>query len=436
MPARAIRRVLIILGYLAIAGQVLLVAARPTHYQWDFRAYYFGADVALAGANPYDPSLLGKTMAESGLTDGKVFPFVYPPHAILEFAPLTLVPFMVAYYIYLAIKIIAICVVLVVGASWLDGWWRTSWPLLVSLMFGGAIGMDLRDGNLGLLESALVLLAIVALTRGRPGIFGGLVAVASSWKLALLPIISLGFAGRSRSALRGVVVPLSVIAAVLVLDRVLRPDLWNGFRETSSGLLQDIQRGPLRGELNSSLLRLLGDVSDLALGRIEPVIVISTYFAITLMIAMVTILTIARRRNVPLLPVCVYGLLAYGLVVPRLIPYSLVLLIAPTVYVLNKCIRPWGGAAVAAFSSIPFFYLGRLAGTPDEVPTRSFFLLPLEYVSWLTIAICWVAITYTFVRKQATFEKLTNRAGPEDVDQHPQDGPSSQDCANSNFGIT
>jgi alpha-1,2-mannosyltransferase len=397
-----LRRVVIAVGCLALASQATLVALRPTHYQWDFRSYYFGAKLALAARDPYDVGLMAKTMAENGLNDGKVFPFIYPPHALLEFAPLALVPFTVAYYVYLAIEIIALCIILVVGASWLDGWWRAAWPLLVSLMFGGTDGM--RDGNLGLVEAALVMLAIVALTRGRPGSFGGLVAVASSWKLALVPVCSLALAGRSRSALRGVVIPLSAIATLLLADRLLRPDLWIKFRETTAGhLVEDVLHGR-RGHLNSSSLRLLSDVSRIALGDVTPVIVVGTYVVLTLVVAAITIVIVVRRPQVPLLPVCLYGLLAYGLVVPRLVPYSLVLLIAPAVYVLSKCMRTWSGVTVAVFSCIPFFYLGRLAGRPDDAPVSSFLLLPVEYADWLTLTICWIVMTHALIRKPFIFE--------------------------------
>jgi Glycosyltransferase family 87 len=136
------------------------VALRPTHYRWDFRAYYFGADLAMGGADPYDLQVLGRAMADGGITDGKVMPFIYPPHALLESAPLTLVPFTAAYYLYLFAKIIALIIVVVLGSSWLDGMWRSCWPLLVALMFSSEVGGDLRSGNVGLLESALVLVAV------------------------------------------------------------------------------------------------------------------------------------------------------------------------------------------------------------------------------------------------------------------------------------
>jgi hypothetical protein len=412
-----IRRVLVTIGYLAITAQVLLVASRPTHYQWDFRAYYYGAYLALAGADPYNLDHLGKAMAEDGLMDGHVVPFIYPPHALLEFAPLTLVSFTAAFYIYLAVKIIALIVVLAVGASWLDGWWRSSWPLLASIMFSGALGGDLRSGNVGMVEAALVLLAIVALTRKRFGVFGGLITAASSWKLVLIPIDVLAVASRSRSALRGVIPPALVIGTLVLLDRLLRPDLWNNFRETSAGLVQDIQGGSLRGNLNASLLRLLADVSDLAFGRIQPVQVISAYVAISLMVITITIVAIARRPNVTILPICMYALLAYGLIVPRLAPYSLVLLLAPVVYVLNKCMRLWGAAAIAGFACVPFFYVGRLFGRPDNVPPTSFFILPLEYANFVIIAICWIVMTDAFIHKRARFEDATNSAGHSDVQQ-------------------
>ena len=411
MTIKIIRRALSGVGYIAIAAQVILVALRPTHYQWDFRAYYFAADLALAGADPYNPHILGKAIEEAGLTDGKVMPFIYPPHALLEFAPLTLVSFTAAYYIYLAVKIIALLVVVVAGASWLDGWWRSAWPLLVALMFGGAVGADLRSGNLGLLESALVLLAIVALTRRRPGIFGGLVTAACSWKLALVPIVPLAFASRSRSGLRGVTVPVLIIGTLVMLDRLLRPDLWSKFRNTSSGLFQDLQLGSLRGYLNSSSLRMLSDVSYLIFGRVEPIFIISIYGSVAVLVAIIIIFVIVRRPNVPILPICIYGLLAYGLIVPRLTPYSFVLLLAPTVYVLNKCMRPWSAVALAAFSCVPFFYLGRLTGRSDQEAATSLFLLPLEYFNLMTVGICWAVMTYVLVRKSSNFEDLTDVPG-------------------------
>jgi hypothetical protein len=403
-----IRRILSATGYLALAVQVLLVALRVHHYQWDFRAYYFAADLAMAGSDPYNPHALGQAIEAAGLTDGKVMPFIYPPHMLLEFAPFTLVPFPAAYYVYLAVKVIALVVVVAVGASWLDGWWRASWPLLVVLMFTGAVGADLRAGNLGLLESAFVLLAIVELTRRRPGVFGALVAAASSWKLALVPIAPLAFAVRSRSAIRGVFIPVATIGSLLMLDRLVRPDLWDKFGGTSSGLFEDLQMGSLRGYLNSSSLRMISDVSYLTFGRLEPIFVMSIYAVASMAVLGVTVLTAYRKPHAPILPVCLYGLLAYGLIVPRLTSYSFVLLLVPSVYAMSKCMRPSIGIAAAAFSCVPFFYIGRLIGRSDQEPASTFFLLLLEYSNLLVIGVCWIAMTYVFIRKRSVFEDLIN----------------------------
>jgi hypothetical protein len=155
--------------------------------------------------------------------------------------------------------------------------------------------------------------------------------VASSWKLALVPVVSLAFGARSRWGLRGLMIPVLVIGTVLGLDRLLRPDLWSRFRETSAGLLQDVQQGSLRGFLNSSSMRLLADVSELTFGRYEPRLVLTAYLTIAAAVVVTTIITVARRPGVTVLPVSVYRLL--GLVVPRFAAYSFVLLVAP------KCLR-------------------------------------------------------------------------------------------------
>ncbi len=162
-----VHKAVYILGVLGLAVQYVIVLARPAKYQWDFRTYFYAAQLLIEGRDPYDLGALMRLSAAYGVHDSNVHPFIYPVHALLWFLPLSELGYHAAYYSYLALKLGVIIAFLVIVRTWIkDRWWRALTPLLALLFFGGAIPSDLRTGNVALFEATLVLTGFVLLQRG------------------------------------------------------------------------------------------------------------------------------------------------------------------------------------------------------------------------------------------------------------------------------
>ena len=381
-----------LLGYAAIAVQTALVAFRPHHFQPDLRSYYFATVVARHGGDPYDLKAVSVAIAQAGFTDGQAYPFLYPPHTLLLFLPLTFLPFVVVYYLYLTTKIAAIGFLVITGRSLVNPRWRLYWPLFFAVVFNGAVLTDLRSGNVALFEAALVLMAFVALVKGRTTAFGIFITLASIWKVVLLPLAGLGTLVRSRRrAVVGVLLAPGLIALMLVLGRVLRPDLWEGFRQASGGtgssLLSDQSTTSFRGSWNASVLRFISDFSYLAGGRPLPYVALGSYAVVSLAVVVVTVVVVWRNRDADPMALFAFCALAYGLAVPRLNTYSYILLIVPMAYLLSRVLRPTIGVTLAVLACLPFRYLPRIFLGGDA--PNSLALLPFQYSTLFVVAGCW-----------------------------------------------
>lgn len=390
-----IQRAVYVAGVGGLLAQFVVVLARPAKYQWDFRAYFFGSRLFLAGHDAYDYSALAR-VAGAELRDDNLLPFIYPPHALLWFLPFALTTFSVAYYLFAATKLVALVTLLVLSARSIPSpWWRAFVPMLALLMFGGAVPADLRTGNIALFETVLLLLAAGVLVRRRIGSFGPLVVLASSWKLVLLPFTLVPLLLlRPRPWLR-VVVSLAALPLVVFGWWVIDPAMVSSFLRAGKGLTSGIGDGADRGMVNGSVARVLADISHLVFGRTEFGVVVIGY----LLLSSAVILLSARAWRLQCmredrLRSISYLILVYGLVVPRMPLYSYVLMLVPCIYVLSTARRGSLAVAVAALGCIPFPYILRdvLQLDPKGPPT-SVLLLPIEYAGLVVVSICWLLVT-------------------------------------------
>lgn len=400
------RRVLAAVGYLVLVAQVLLVAVRPDRYQWDFRSFYVGAHMALRGQDPYVPTALYAEIARTGFTDDNVLPFIYPPHALAGFVPLTVLPPVVALYVHLLVKVGCLGWIVVVGRRWVVApWWRAALPLLTAVMFGGAVAADLRSGNVAILETALVLGSLEVLrVRRRATWSGPLLAAASFWKLALAPLVLLPLVLHVRSRVLGVVSGLVPLALLVAVDRIVRPDLWDSFLRASSVVTSGLEPGSVRGYLNASSFRLLADVSVLVFGTLSTtfVTVVGGVLVVTV-VGTTAAVCLQCRRRAPVLDLAVLGVLGYALCVPRLTSYSYTLVVVPCVLVMATRARPVLARVLVTLSCVPFFYLGRLAGRSDGA-APSWLFLPADYANLMVVAMCWALLACSVWRTSSSRE--------------------------------
>lgn len=390
------------IGCVGLAVQMALVLARPGHFQWDFRAYFYAVQLWRGGGNPYDYAALADLQAATGSLDANYLPFLYPPHALLWFLPVGFTPFVVAYYLYAFLKIAAIVGFLVLAARWVcPGWWRALTPLFACLLFGGAIPADLRNGNVALFEAILLFAGFALLLRDRQLRFAALTTLAASWKVVLAPLTlaTLFLSGPPRPWRRALAT-VAILPAVMVAGWLLAPELSRNFVTASELLANGWGPGGERGALNTSALRLLTDVSYLGFGGLR------WWFigpAFALVAAGVLVLSFrAWRRYLAggdRVAIVALLVLTWGLLVPRLTPYSYALMVIPCLIALQSARPRWLTVVVPVVGCIPFALVRRkVFGADPLAPAESFLLLPLEYANYLVLLAFWLMLTVPAAR--------------------------------------
>ncbi|HZU14487.1 MAG TPA: glycosyltransferase 87 family protein [Chloroflexota bacterium] len=204
-------------GHLAGAGSGDLLNIRTT----DFAQYYAAASMILHGhiGALYNLSATWHLQRQiAGPTHGvfAVIPYLYPPYFALALVPLALLPYGLAYLIWLACNclMLSLAMFFLEGAADLGRRGTIAFRLLAlaSLPILLALGL----GQVSLLLLVLCTLALVALRRGYDRAAGGLLAVASLKPAYLLPVLLVLLLTRRRRALEGYLAGVAVlIAAVL-----------------------------------------------------------------------------------------------------------------------------------------------------------------------------------------------------------------------------
>ena len=304
--------------------------------QLDFQVFYASAVAWGRGLNPYVPGVPGRILPVPDY-----MPFIYPPDTLPLFRAFTLLPLGAARAVFLVLQ-------LVLAASLFRQWSRVflepgdranPWFAAFCLFgLGSTFLMDLRAGNISLLEQALLWTGLAAYLRGQTGAFCGwlLAAAAFKWTLLGFSVLLLVDGPAARRQPRWFILVWAVMAVRMALDYVASPALFGGYVHALalfSGVPDTRTGNPSTLEFLRDLVRYnLGDgaIHDL------PWLLPASYLAA---VAGVGIFSWrawrtlrarpdgdASRRGVLL--VCL-AVLAYGLAVPRLKDYSYILLLVP-----------------------------------------------------------------------------------------------------------
>ena len=321
---------------------------------WDFDTFYYAATALRRGLNPYDASVM--TAMAGGIEQ---FPYLYPASTLWLFVPFTLLSLGAATLAWFGLK-------LGLAAALMTTWKRTflrgaTWlPLLAVALFGfnGALLMDLRSGNVSILEELLLWLALGHYIEGRRWHFALLIGVASVFKL--LPILFLGLLlvpGKERSPRAGpALAGLALFGAVVLL-----PPMWSMHWV-----------GGLAG--SGSVQRPMGEINPCALGMLDtlfyrpesgqgaPALALGLWVAYCVAVLWVSRPALRRgwESREPLQWVVVATTL-YTLLSPRMMVYSWILPVVPSLLLVYALFRSGRGRAVVHRPS-----RNRLAGPPSS----------------------------------------------------------------------
>src|SRR5262249_43961794 len=146
-----------------IPGTLIAVAVlslyASTSAQWDFKVYYAAANLHKLGVSPYESANFHFSAGEA------ILYYPYPPYTLFLFYPFTWVDIRTAAAIYLSLKILALCALVLLWVRTFNlSRHRMLFVVFVFFAFESAIIGDLRSGNCCLFEQLLISIAFYCYT--------------------------------------------------------------------------------------------------------------------------------------------------------------------------------------------------------------------------------------------------------------------------------
>jgi hypothetical protein len=324
---------LVLLLGIALAG-VRLSLTRP----WDTETYWYAAAAVDQGLNPYDKGDLA-VLAHRPVG----MAFLYPPATLPLFAPLTMLPVLEAAEVWAVLKVGLLFVLIQI---WRSRFLPRMSPFLleIAVVFGynAATIWDFKTGNIAILEQVLLWAGFAAFLSGRRREFAAWIVAASVFKL--FPIVFLVLLlVPSRTGSRDWKVALGAFAAwaaVVFLPALVGP-AW------ARDYLHSVPAERPWGTASPSALGLI----DMLLGEHATPLAAPSFRALSLWLAYAALLiglsarTIKRlwNRGEPMECVLV-GVILYSLLTPRMMAYSYLLAVVPSLALLSPIAQRIGGA--------------------------------------------------------------------------------------------
>lgn len=295
--------------------------------QHDFRTYYYATIAYYQGMDPYEL----KSLRDVSDINQIKLPFTYPPHCFTIFKPITLLNYIPAYYVFLAIKLMAIIALIFIWTRIVPTDRRGWWVLYVTIILGyrSAIYRDLNAGNISIFEQLIVWTGVLFLIRDKTLIGGISIALSSIFKLitiALLPLIIVVRQTWHSVCLTFFLAAISLCTYILLYSA--NPQMWIKFIDIIKALGG-------RGNTCPSSWALLHDIA--AVTFISNTSVYLIYGLLCFVV--LTLLTwsfIVRRTSKDKYPLLYLTIIAYVILAPRMKDYSLIIALLPTLHSISS----------------------------------------------------------------------------------------------------
>ena len=392
-----------------ILGSGLLLGVWVGRYMWDFAAGYNGALLLRAGLNPYSLQPLLNYPA------GHVIAWVYPPLGLRLFLPFTLLSYPAAINLWLGLELAGAALL-----AWV--WTRHFWKfdllthpaamLIVCFGLNGTLLWLLTTGNVGMVEAVLLWLALAALLNGHDKRYGVLIAMASILKVLPAFFVVAPLAAFPQPRWRAFGWGVICLVLLFALNPILFPAEWQQFRSLSAGGATAGTRGWQQvldanlfqyerdsGADNTSALffwraalpAVGGWVAEKTggFGQPGPYSDEQVYLLGCTAIAAISLFHILRYRQRPATfeprLVILFLCLVFALLVPRMKPYSLVIAIAPVVYIYYRRRDAAQLGLLLGLALIPHYSESALPLPVVRLAKIAFDFLPLitVFVAWL-----------------------------------------------------
>jgi hypothetical protein len=200
---------------------VFLASFVPRHvaYQGDLKTYLLAGRAVLGGLDPYAPGTL------SALAGRRVFPFVYPPLALLPWIAAAQFPAKAVAAVWIWGKIALLGALVFAWSRWLRGVPVLALALVAVFGWNSSAQWDLTTGNVAIVECALIWGALGCYAAGRRPAFVLLIALAACIKVLPAAFLLLLLAPTERRAanLKWLAASATLVAALVLGPVVVGP---------------------------------------------------------------------------------------------------------------------------------------------------------------------------------------------------------------------
>jgi hypothetical protein len=417
------RRPRAVLATVALCAVLMLWCALFIHVltefprtQWDFGSLYFGAKSFFLGLDPYEKDNLSSVAGER-----QPYPYTQTLACAYLLYPFTWVDFHSAWCAWYVVR-----AVLLVALARL--WWRLIGRSLSLLLFcavlllgfNAAIGWDLVAGNKSIIEQLLLWWGIDHYLRGRWSRFAVLTSAAGVFNIMPAALLGLvlgaptSWPQRLKSFTLGVVVFLLLVGGPFLAHR-----------EMLASYIRVVNQVHETGWINPCVLAVIDHVGEKGRLGIAPVFQRYRWFLwgacvlAVLSVSAGSILQAIRHKDRQSL--VLLGVVLYALCVPRLKPYSYMILLPPALAVLAGLRdRPLLRAIVVALLCLPGFGNPVLAsmGADMEALVHGGARFAVHYYPLFTAVLVWIALIWRARSGGCVADSGVTWSCPEPGDSH------------------
>jgi hypothetical protein len=333
MAIKLLNKTVILLMLLLCIAVFIHISVYPDNFQWDLKRYYYGALAYAAGFNPYNTEKLIE------ISHGQnVYDFVYPPPSLIFFQLFTLVDYSKAFNIFLFSKfIILFGLVYLWVKEFLPAETDPLFYIFCAVAFNSAFYWDIRSGNLIIMEQFLVWMAFYMYFKRKFILFCLFILMAAIFKITPILFLFLLWFSKDKKGIFYSIATVALYGVILLISYESYPVQFHGF-------LHNISIIDERGIFDPCTLPLLRDLSTILATKtginLPPVVPIIFYFIITIIILFVSwrayrVLMVKQNEETEKVLIFLFCLV-YALILPHFKPYSYILLIVPTFFIIKR----------------------------------------------------------------------------------------------------
>ena len=205
------------------------------------------------------------------------------------------------------------------------------------MAFNCAVFLDIRAGNINLVEQVLLWVAFYFYLKGRLALFCAFALLAASFKMTPIFFLVLLLVCDDKRKYHYFAAAASIFLAYLLVQYLITPDLFAGFLRNAFDVVGEKGAwGPSSSKFVDEFFRMISKVYDPVPRWLPSAVIISLTAAVFFLTGRAYLLLkriqLEDAEKIALFLIC----LLYGLIHPRFKDYAYMLLIVPSYYIMKN----------------------------------------------------------------------------------------------------